>query len=711
MAKGPFLFCLLFFFLIFSSRLLHVASAQETIIRPADRSIQRPEEQGEEPVQLKADHLEFFQDTQTYVASGNLKVSQGKKEMTGDFFNFNQKTGQMDISGHVVIIEGINQIKADKISLNIKSQTGIIYRGHMIFGPEHYHLDGKVIEKVSPKEYMAREAFVTTCECSQPDYSRSPRIPWRIRLSELKTNPDHYVTGRNVFFEVLNVPVLYSPYIYLPVTLERQSGLLIPNLDYNSQDGFRILQPFYWAIARNQDLTLSLDYRSLRGTGAEMEYRYIASRYSSGVLFTHYFRDVLVGSDRSEVRYNHTQIYSEHVDARLSLNYVSDQAFFRDLSVSTADISQRSVESNLYLTGRWENQTAYLLTRFTKDLTADSSLTLQKLPEIGYSFHTSPLFNTPLYLDFSSTATYFYRQEGLKAGRSDTYFQLIDELPIAHLGVLTPRAGFRKTIYSRSVSRDSSIERNITELGVGFNNSLSRVYRGDHPLTHVIESSLVYEYVPPADQSDVPQFDNIDLIPDKNLFTYSLTNRLLREKTEVFYLKLTDSYLVNPTEGRFSDLRSEMMFLLWDLKVKTDSYHNLYEGFTDIFNFDLLYDSPGKWNLSVGERFTKQGSIPQKGDLFNPLSLGLQQNQPVPIRFVTSALRIYLSRELTVATKIYYDYENNILTESDYGIRYNSGCWGITFGYVIFPDKNQVSFLLTLTGIGGPPSGAFKDLF
>ncbi|MBI1824187.1 MAG: LPS-assembly protein LptD [Nitrospirae bacterium] len=663
-----------------------------------------------EPINLEADQLEFIKETGIYKAEGHLKIIQGKRVITGRSVEYNQETGDMAITGDVLMVEENNQIRAEKMILNIKQETGVVYRGHLIFGIEHYHVDGNEIRKTGPKEFRVSDATVTTCECNQ--YAdKPPSSPWRIRSTLLLINEEKYVKGRNVFFEIKNIPVLYSPYLYIPITKERQSGFLIPQVSYNSSDGIGILQPYYWAFAQNQDLTLSLDYRSLRGTGSNVEYRYVNSASSGGTLFTRYFKDVLSGSDRSEIRYQHIQTFSEHVNTRINLNYVSDQSYFKDLSIATSDISQRSVESNIYLSGKWDNQTAYLLTRFTRDLSTQSDLTIQKLPEIGYAFHTSPVFSTPLYFDLSSTATYFYQEAGLRVGRGDIYFRLTDEIPLPHLGILTPRAGLRKTVYSRGIRDESMIERTVSDYGIGYDSSLSRVYPGEDPLTHVIESSLSYEYVPPVDQTNIPFMDNIDLIPDKNLFTYSLTNRLIR-KEEVFYFKLTDSYLVNPTEGRFSDLRSEMKALFYGMKLKTDSFYNFYSGSVDMFNGDLWFDSPGVWDLALGERFSKSGVIPQKGDIFNPLSLGLLQSQPLPIRYWTSSLRIHLTSQLTVATKLYFDSQNGILSEGDYGIRYLANCWGMTLGFVQFPDRNQISFAVDLTGLGGSGNSSFfRGLF
>lgn len=683
--------CFLFFYILFLSSNLYAEEPLKSI--------------GKEPVQLEADQLEFLKESGVYKASGHLRIIQDKKIITGDSAEFNQESGEMEVFGHILMIDGNNQVRADRIKMNIKKQTGLIYRGHLVFGPEHYHVNGKEIEKIGAKEYLAKDATVTTCECNQ--YSDNPPAsPWRIRSTLLEINEDKYVKGRNVFFEIKDIPVLYTPYLYIPITKERQSGFLMTQLSYNSSDGFGILQPYYWVIAKNQDLTYSLDYRSLRGTGSNVEYRFLTSADSGGNLYASYFKDVLSQSGRSEVRYQQTQTFNDHVNARLTVNYVSDDSYFKDLSVSTADISQRSMESNLYLSGRWENQTAYFLTRFTQDLTTNSDLTIQKLPEIGYSFHTTPIYSTPLYFDFSSSATYFYQKAGLKVGRGDAYLRLTDEIPVPHLGILTPRAGLRKTFYSRSIADDSPIERTVIDYGFGFDSSLSRVYPGEDQLTHVIESSLSYEYVPPVDQSDIPLMDNVDLIPDKDLFTYSLTNRLIK-KEEIFYLKLTDSYLVNPTEGRFSDLRTELKVLLWGIKIKTDSFYNIYTGATDMFNSDVWLKSTGLIDMAFGERYTQAGTIPQKGDIFNPLSLGLLQTQPLPIRFLTSTIRVYPTSQLTLAAKIYYDSQNGILAEADYGIRYMTRCWGVTVGYVQFPDRNQVSFAIDLTGLGGTGSGPF----
>ena len=66
-------------------------------------------------------------------------------------------------------------------------------------------------------------------------------------------------------FYIKGIPVLYSPYIVLPIKTKRQTGFLIPTVGYNTMDGFKIKEAFFWAIADNIDATIYADYRSEKG--------------------------------------------------------------------------------------------------------------------------------------------------------------------------------------------------------------------------------------------------------------------------------------------------------------------------------------------------------------------------------------------------------------------------------------------------------------
>jgi LPS-assembly protein len=67
---------------------------------------------------------------------------------------------------------------------------------------------------------------------------------------------------------------------------------LIPSVGYSNEGGAEITLPFFWAISENMDATFSLDYRSKRGIGEALEYRYIFSKNSFGNLYFYNMREI-----------------------------------------------------------------------------------------------------------------------------------------------------------------------------------------------------------------------------------------------------------------------------------------------------------------------------------------------------------------------------------------------------------------------------------
>ncbi len=49
-------------------------------------------------------------------------------------------------------------------------------------------------------------------------------------------------------------------------------------------------------------------------------------------------------------------------------------------------------------------------------------------------------------------------------------------------------------------------------------------------MLHTIEPSVIYEYVPSTNQSQLTQIDQVDDLPKKNLLTYAIRSRLLEQE-------------------------------------------------------------------------------------------------------------------------------------------------------------------------------------
>ena len=95
-------------------------------------------------------------------------------------------------------------------------------------------------------------------------------------LSAAKFNVDsEKARAKNSVFHLMNIPLLYLPYVTHPVDAQdRQSGILIPVIGNSSTKGIVLGEQFYWAINRSTDLTVGAEYYSLRGWQQSASFRY-----------------------------------------------------------------------------------------------------------------------------------------------------------------------------------------------------------------------------------------------------------------------------------------------------------------------------------------------------------------------------------------------------------------------------------------------------
>jgi LPS-assembly protein len=667
----------------------------------------------DEPIHLQSDRLEYFKETDVYSAEGSVVVQQGPLRVEADSLRLDNANGKMVAAGHVHFNDGENKLDADEMELDINTKLGVLYDGKLFVKSDSYYLEGEIIERRAEDRYYLEEGSFTACDCpEEPD--------WELKASKMRVRLDHYLVARDVIFYVDGIPVFYFPYLIYPVKTERQSGLLVPRAGFSTRYGFRYAQDLYWVISRSQDATLSLDHRGKKGDGFGLEYRYALARESGGELKTHYLYDREDKVGRWDLQYQHQQRFTDRITAKMDLRYLNQKNNLLELSDQTIERAQQNIESNFFLTYRGDESFAYILARYTQNLTALSGdTTVQRLPEVGYSFIEHRLGTSPLFFNFESTATNFWRSSGLKADRIDLYPKFSIPISLAEIATLTPWVGFRETWYSRGTVEEKQISREAIPAGM---NLESRVYRQFGSVTHLVTPSLQYEYVSAEDQPDAPQFDEVDRIHDLSAVTLSLAQRFLTtdEKggpVERLYFRLTESYRIDharsaATEERpYSDLRAEWTARpVSHLTLMVDSFYDLSDRRFSAWNTDVVFDLPPRLNVSVGQRYTHAGFLPQKGDLFNPLYLG-DRESATPVRFWTERILVKTPWRVTLVSRAYFDAAVRKFVEIDYGLQYEDQCWGITLAYLDLQRRNEFSFMFSLKGLGNTGSRKFANLF
>jgi LPS-assembly protein len=680
---------------------------------------------GKEPINITADQLEYDQQKNIYTASGHAVVTQGKLRLTAENVVLNNATGLLTAERQVELFDGENLVKGERIEFNVNTSRGVIYKGRIDTQKENYHIEGERMERMTEEEYLVDDGSWTTC-----DSCPSSAPAWRFRAKRLRLRLDHYGVAQGAALYIKDVPVIYLPYIIFPVKTTRQSGFLLPRIGYGSkEEGFKYLQPFYWTIGYSQDATISLDYRSAKGVGGILEYRYVLSRNAQGRLDTLYFHDRDLQKENIDLRYHHTQQFTERLDLKADINYLNSRSVRSDLSTLTAERTQSSIESNLFIHHRTDLDSLVFLTRYSQNLLGSNDFTLQRLPEIDYALAEFPILNSPVLLGGNFSAVNFWRRDELenptdpfaaqlRAIRIDLFPKLWWPLNLGGLATLTPQAGFRETYYSRGVQDQNDMHREIPYAGLELKSPWIRQY--SLHTTHLIEPMVQYEYADRLQKEEPPQFDQVDLADDKRLITYGLTNRLWIDDASLL-LRLTQSYNLDRSAPSFSDLRAE-----WQIKPKNwfwvdqDTFYAIHDHRVSSINTDAVVRWSPFFEVSAGQRYTRKGEQSKKGDIFNPLSLGERIGQLDKVEFLTVGANLYLplpisksgsGNGLYLASKGYYNLDTHGFAEMDYGIKYSSQCWEVVVDYLDFPDKNQVSFLITLKGAVTVDSRSAGGLF
>ncbi len=226
-------------------------------------------------------------------ATGGVRLQLGERFFEAESANTLQGMSQLEFEGGVRYFEPGAGIWGERASYNIQAESVQLESlafllEDQVFSPDAVNtlpaIRGQAAHiSLSRDEVRVENAWFTRCE---PD-SRG----WRVSSETLTLDSsDAFATVTNARLEVAELPLLYVPWMKFPVTSERQSGWLYPDLRYEGQRGGVIRLPFYWNLAPNRDLVMMPGFEGRRGTSFGFEYRHATSN-SRNRLIAHLLPD------------------------------------------------------------------------------------------------------------------------------------------------------------------------------------------------------------------------------------------------------------------------------------------------------------------------------------------------------------------------------------------------------------------------------------
>ncbi|MFH2011491.1 MAG: LPS assembly protein LptD [Pseudomonadota bacterium] len=671
-------------------------------------------------ISITADKLEFDSNDNTYKTEGNVEIVQEDRVLKADMVKLNQSTKEAEVAGNIILSTEEDILTTEKMEINLNTQRGTIYDGKLFFKKQNLHLTGKKMEKWDKDSYRIIDGAFTTCD--------GPSPPWKFTAKEVNVTIEGYATVKHATFYIKDIPVIYIPYLIYPAKIKRQTGFLIPSIGHSNDGGTEIKLPFYWVVSKNMDATFSLDYRSKRGIGEELEYRYVFSPHSFGNFYIYNMREkesykdwkeerkgepLVSGLDRTMFRYQHEQYFSSSFYARADITHVSDRDFFKDFGNIAGERSKEKLESTVFATKLWEKFSLNAEAKYIEDLEKEDNTTLQTLPRIDFTAIKQSIFGSPLFYSLTSAMDNFWREEGEKGQRIDIYPRLMYTFHTDYFE-LKPEIGGRETIYRFDEGEKEIHTREIYDLNLGITTAFQRIFNidGDRlkKLKHSIKPELKYTFIPEVDQESLPNFDSVDRIYKKNSLTYSLISNLMGKiyegKDDSYYhnfvrLKLSQSYNFSesgpPTDDfchPFSPVSGELdLYPTKNTSLRLDGEYNAYN--REFIAYNVLLGLKNERGDSIDleyrdakERVENLNTIPQIGSL-------------------NTRVKVKLSDSLDLNIENRYSTLEKLSLESILRLGYKAQCWGIRGEYadrvIHDEDRREQRFMVffSLTGLSG----------
>lgn len=782
------------------------ASVEAEALRKKKKDFESLEKSGKLPFDVNAKQINFDSTGNKLLADGGVIITYSSMVLEAMKGVVDLTTKEATVSGDVRISDLSGTITADSARFNLNAGTGQMENAEVFLSAGEFQLKADEIGREAGDVYTLKDGTLTTCQCDEG----KDCPPWRIRASEARIVRNGYGQAWGAKLDVLNVPVLYTPYLIFPAKTDRQTGLLPFTFGRGRRSGFDLEMPFFWNINDSTDMTITGIYESEVRVGADTEFRKVFSRKSELEAGLIYFNEAerdgdLLGTDTSgianetldENRFGGyiTQDWRGNLgDVPLQLvtriKHVSDDLFLREYeNENLGSYNSRYVTSRIAFRAPISSGFSLdVLGEYNQALVEEDDYVLHRLPEVemtglnvfrpfgendlglklvsettasGVNFtrdksydgvrgEVYQSFRFPFHLrnyfdaqvDTNVRATQYELDETVDTGRGTSTNNEPSLLESSTNRVVPGLNAKMNTVLEKVFELDEgNLLRTIGELGpLGRNQRLARV-------KHTIEPGLRYKLIPDIDQEDTPIFDSTDHLAQRNVMTYSLTQRLFgRYEPRNTYLYGIEE--ATPDVSDLGNLRStepvdDALAFGFDSTDSNEDFQRLRTGsLRELVTFKLsqsydFLDPEDELDDSESDQFSdvsgdlilypndyirlraktdfdaKESSFSsyliesqledKRGDRIRG-RLRSVDSEDNPIRQLEANLELRMTESIRLGYYARYDDIESEFIESKVGMRYISQCkcwvFDIDFAERLNPDETKITFNITLVGLG-----------
>jgi LPS-assembly protein len=520
-------------------------------------------------------------------------------------------------------------------------------------------------------------------------------------------------SARNARLDFMGLPILWLPYITYPVSGQRKSGFLLPDVGTSGQRGFELLAPYYLNLAPNYDATLTPRYMSQRGIQVQGEFRYLAVDHR-GTLGAEFLPDDKgTGNSRSLLSVAHRSRLPGRLQFSVSASDVSDPQYFEDFASGIDATSQIALERRIdleYFQGPWS-----MLLRLQDFQTLDEEgiapedRPYRRLPQLSARGYWP---RGPLGLEYAVNTdfTWFDRNVGVTGLRGHMLPQLA--LPLEWRGVRLRAAtaldvtGYR--LDNTDPGANDTPDRRVPIYTVDLSTVLERRVDDSRRYLQTLEPRVQYVHIPFEDQSDLPVFDTLN--PDFNIVQLFRANRFVGldrvGDTDQLSIGLTTRLIRASNGSQFLTATIGQTRYFTTREVVLGAAEPSSDNSSDYIG-ELGLNINDQWNVDMGYQWdsdARQTELAEIRILYHPddariLSVGYRLRGDNVEEFDVAAAWPISGRWSAVGR---YDYSliGQTPLESFVGLEYATCCWGLRLttrrNLVARTGESDTQFLLQL---------------
>ena len=513
-----------------------------------------------------------------YVLDGDVVITYRDRVVKADHVEYDQETGELTANGHLHVTGGANHedITASHGTMNLDRQTGRFYDVTGSVGLKTSGLStttyansnpflftGRMVVRTGPQEYEIYDGTLTSCQLPDPD--------WMLDSAKF-TVDSQKAKANNSIFRIMNIPLLYLPYVTHPADSGgRQSGFLIPTPGYSSTKGFIFGEQYYWAINRSTDLTVGTQYYSLRGWEESATFRYrglgndFAKSHYSGLQDRGIVTDgVYENQGGQDVTFSGRHDFNPETriiaDAEYLSSFTYREAFAENFSLAVSSdilsilygVHEADGYDSAARADRYQGLKAVAMPATpTTPATPEEQVRIFHAPSLDFSSTEHEIGGSGLRWSVESSVAGLSRiQPNFATGGLTSRVDIHPEIsyPMSFGGWrLRPSVGFRETAYSRSrqtpytplgppvelpyalnrADFEAEVELRPPVIEGTFDSAGVEKFFHGNDVKHTIEPEVTYRYVAGIDNFlNVLRFDDVDVASDTNELEYGVTQRL-----------------------------------------------------------------------------------------------------------------------------------------------------------------------------------------